>query len=78
MKRVQELSKCVSSKEQQFNRTDTSGTFSLVWLMAVQFIQMIDSRLLEVRIPNLVDAVSGLWWGVDGHCGRCAGETRVS
>lgn len=75
---MHELNKCVSFKEQQFHRTDTSGTFSLVWLMAVQFIKMIDSSLLEVRTPNPVDAMSGLRWSVDGHCGRYAGETQVS
>ena len=46
--------------------------------MTVQFIQMIGNRLLEVKIPSLIQAVSGLVWGDDGYLGVHADEVWVS
>lgn len=77
MKRTYGLNKSVSLKEQQFNRTDSFEIFLLLWLMAVQFIQLIGSRLLEVRSPSSVEAMSGLWWSDNRHVGRYANEEWV-
>lgn len=76
--RVCRLNASVSSKKQQFNRTETSENVLLVWLIAVQFIQMIGNRLLEAKIPSLIQAVSGLVWGDDGYLGVHADEVLVS